>query len=245
MGYLGNMNDPNATTPSWQYDEMVQLGKDFADREVVAAYDAYHRRFRDIDGENAAILDGLRLQPSDTIADFGCGTGAFAIQAAQRCAKVHAIDVSAAMLDYTAWKAQGLGLTNVVCHHAGFLTYVHTGPLLDVATTSMVLHHLPDFWKQKALCRLNQMLKPGARLFLADVVFSDENYEANITAWLDTLTAKAGPEIGKDINRHVRKEHSTFTWILEGLLTRAGFRIDRAEYSDGVVGRYYCTKVGS
>lgn len=239
------MDEINATAPSWQYDEMVQLGRDFANREVVADCDAYHRRFRDIDGENAAILDALRLQPSETIADFGCGTGAFAIQAAQRCAKVHAIDVSAAMLDCTAWKAQSLGLTNIVCHHAGFLTYVHTGPLLDAATTSMVLHHLPDFWKQKALCRLNQMLKPGARLFLADVVFAEENYEANITAWLNTLTATAGPEIAQDIHRHVRNEHSTFTWILEGLLTRAGFRIDRAQYADGVLAKYACTKIGA
>lgn len=29
---------------------------------------------------------------------------------------------------------------------------------------------MPDFWRQKALRRLNKMLKPGGRLFLADVV---------------------------------------------------------------------------
>jgi len=236
------VNDPKTMIPSWQYDEMIQIGKDFASREVVEAYDARHRQFRDIEGENSAIITGLGIQHGQTLADFGSGTGAFAMQAACLCARVHAIDISQAMLDYTAWKAKSQGLANIVCHHGGFLTYVHTDSPLDAITSSMALHHLPDFWKQKALTRLNMMLKPGGRLYLHDVVFADKDYEANIQSWINKMASKLGPQMAEDTGRHVRKEYSTFTWIMEGLLSRAGFRIDQADYSDGVLARYFCTK---
>ena len=236
-------SDMKTGNPSWYYNEMVQVGADFTKREVVEAYDNRHRRFRDIDKENEVILAGLGLQSGYTLADIGCGTGALVLHAARRCARVHAVDISPAMLDYTGWKAQQQGLTNIDCHQGGFLTYVHAGPPLDAVSTAMALHHLPDFWKQKALKRINGMLKPGGRLYLADVVFSEENVETNIPAWIDKLTAQAGPEMTGDITRHIRQEYSTFAWILEGMLSRAGFRIDQVEYFDGVLARYFATKI--
>ena len=94
------------TSKAWRWDETVAINRDFGDRAVVAAYDERHRKFRDIDGENAAILERLELKPGQVAGDFGCGTGAFARAAARRCGTVVAIDLSAAMLDYVGWKAQ-------------------------------------------------------------------------------------------------------------------------------------------
>ena len=230
------------TNAKWFWDETVAINLDFGDRAVVAAYDERHRKFRDIDGENAAILARLELRPDAVVGDFGCGTGAFARAAARRCGTVYAIDLSAAMLDYVGWKAQEEGLANVVCRRGGFLTYAHDGPPFDVLHTSLALHHLPDFWKQQALERLAGMLKPGGRLHLMDVVFQEENRAANIEAWIAAMAAKGGPEVGESIRAHVAKEFSTFTWIMEGLLARAGFRIDSAESSAGVLAHYYCTR---
>ena len=230
------------TNPAWLWDETVAINKDFGGRAVVAAYDERHRKFRDIDGENAAILARLELRPDAVVGDFGCGTGAFARAAARRCGTVYAIDLSAAMLDYVGWKAQEEGLANIVCRRGGFLTYAHDGPPFDVLHTSLALHHLPDFWKQQALERLAGMLKPGGRLHLMDVVFQEENRAANVEAWIAAMAAKGGPEVGESIRAHVAKEYSTFTWIMEGLLARAGFRIDSAESSAGVLAHYYCTR---
>ena len=233
------------TKTSWQYDEMTQIGKDFSSHEVVEAYDSRHRQFRDVVKENEDIIKRLNLQKNYTVADFGSGTGAFAIQAAQKCAKVFAIDISLAMLDYTKWKAKKLGINNIAFYHGGFLTYNHEDVPLDAITTSMALHHLPDFWKQKALRRIHWMLKDGGRLFIQDVVFSEENYENNIPTWIDMLTHKVGLEIKEDVSRHVRKEYSTFTWIMEGLLNRAGFNIEEKIFEGGVLGKYLCTKITS
>ena len=228
---------------AWQWDEAIPINFDFGDRAVVAAYEERHRKFRDIDGENAAVLARLDLKPDAVVGDFGCGTGAFARAAARKCATVVAIDLSAAMLDYVAWKANEEGLKNIVCRHGGFLTYAHEGPLFDALHSSLALHHLPDFWKQKALDRLAGMMKPGGKFHLMDVVFGTENVDANVEAWIAHTAAQGGAEVGDSIRAHVGKEFSTYDWIMAGLLERAGFRIDSADAKGGVLANYYCTRV--
>lgn len=37
-------------------------------------------------------------------------------------------------------------------------------------------------------------------------------------------------------------EFGTFDWIMEGLLTRAGFAIEQALYPDVMIARYLCRK---
>ena len=42
-----------------------------------------------------------------------------------------------------------------------------------------------------------------------------------------------------ELEEHVRDENSTFTWLLEAMIDRAGFCIDDARYSeDGIFARY-------
>jgi len=43
----------------------------------------------------------------------------------------------------------------------------------------------------------------------------------------------------------VRDEHSTYDWILEGLIERAGFRIDRKDRWDAIYADYTCTKIAN
>ena len=224
---------------TWQWNEETAISRDFNDRAEVAAYDERHGRMRDVDGENEAILERLELMPGETVADFGCGTGAFARRAAKRCRQVHAIDLSGAMLDYAQWRAGEKGCDNIAFHRGGFLTYEHREAPVDALHTSLALHHLPDFWKAKALARLAAMIRPGGRLHLMDVVFQEENLDANIEAWMGRMEALGGAAARESIRSHVAKEYSTLTWILEGMLERAGFRIVRADYSGGVLADYY------
>ena len=73
------------TNAKWFWDETVATNLQFGGGAVAAAYDERHRKFRDIDGENAAILARLELRPDAVVGDFGCGTGAFSRLAARRC----------------------------------------------------------------------------------------------------------------------------------------------------------------
>ena len=40
----------------------------------------------------------------------------------------------------------------------------------------------------------------------------------------------------------MRDEHSTFDWILQGLIERAGFRIEQARHARGVYATYVCRR---
>jgi ubiquinone/menaquinone biosynthesis C-methylase UbiE len=229
-------------TSSWHYDEFKQVGVDYANREEVEAYDARHAQFRDIDAECAGILDALAVTPQSVVIEIGTGTGAFAIHAAQRGAGVHAVDVSGAMLEFAQQKAEKAGLDNITFYKAGFLTYEHTGARADALVTSMALHHLPDFWKGMALDRMNGMLRPGGLLYIHDVIFVQADSEASISRWIDQLGALGGTQLRDEVAAHVREEFSTFDWIMDGLLARAGFRILSKEMAEGVIGTYLCKK---
>jgi hypothetical protein len=87
------------------------------------------------------------------------------------------------------------------------------------------------------------LLKDGGKLLLVDVVFSEENYLTNITNWIAQFKNLGDKELVEDVEIHVREEYSTFTWILEGLLGKSGFRIDSTDYDEGVLARYLCTKI--
>ncbi len=227
---------------TWQYDEYRQVGVDYADTAAVAAYDARHARFRDAPAECIRILDALAVTPQSVVIEFGAGTGAFAVHAAQRCAGVYAVDVSQPMLEYLRQRAENTGLKNIVCCHAGFLTYEHKGAPADAIVTSMALHHLPDFWKGIALARMHGLLKPGGLLYIHDVIFDPVDVETNIARWIDKLGGMGGAQLRDEIATHVREEFSTFDWILDGLLQRAGFRVLSKEMAEGAIGTYLCKR---
>lgn len=187
------------------------------------------------------------MTASSTVIDLGAGTGQFTLAAGQRCSRVIAVDVSPVMLDRLRQNVRDSGLTNVECVLAGYLTYDHRGVPADLIYSRYALHHLPDFWKAVALSRMAGMLRHGGALRLWDVVYHFEPHEsgARLEAWMAQTTA-AGVDDGwtrAELAEHIRDEDSTFTWLLEPMLERAGFRITEARYSDsGVFARYLCTK---
>jgi len=227
---------------SWQYDEFNQVGTDYSSKAEVEIYDASHADFRNIEAESIKVLDSLEINGSDVLIDFGSGTGTFAIQAARRCARVYAVDVSQAMIARAAAKASEAGTGNIEFHHAGFLTYEHNGAPVDVVVTTFAFHHLPDFWKGIALKRVRGMLKPGGQLYIHDVILDEANAIENIAAFIDKLAAAGGKLLREDCERHFRDEYSTYDWVMDGLLTRAGFTIRSKQIDDGVLGTYICTK---
>ena len=215
----------------WTYDEFAQLGLDFADRAEVEAYD---RRQGHRDAANARLLQELGVGRGHVVVDLGTGTGSLAIGAARLNAKVHAVDVSRAMLDHARAKAATAQVDGIEFHQAGFLTYRHPPGTVDFVFSQFALHHLPDFWKQAALARVASMLRRGGVFYLSDVVFSFEPQDQGraVETWLDAVSREDGSGWTRgDFESHVRDEYSTYAWIIEGMLTRAGFRIERTEHS--------------
>lgn len=227
---------------TWQYDEFKQVGKDYSMPTEVERYDSSHSDFRDIEKECNVVLDSLSVETNDLVIDFGAGTGIFAIQAARRCTKVYAVDVSQAMIDYAKAKAAKASVSNIVFCHGGFLTFEHEGATVDSIVTTFAFHHLPDFWKGIALERMYKMLKPGGQLYIHDVILEEQYAIKNITTLIEKLATAGGDFLREDTEGHFREEYSTYDWIMDGLLLRAGFRIKSKDIQDGVIGTYYCIK---
>lgn len=231
------------TIPNWQYHEPEHPGADFD--SMAEIYDKTMQKFRDVQGEIREVLDFLALRPDQTVLEIGTGTGEFALAAAQHCARVSAVDLSAGMLRYAEKKARSRGVSNVEFLRGGFLTYHHQGAPLDAVVTQIALHHLPDFWKQIALIRMAGMLRDGGKLCLRDVVYSFDIKEHNsfFEGYILKASETVGPEFAKRIEAHIKNEYSTLDWIMKGMIERAGFNVEKEVHKDGFVGLYLCTKM--
>ena len=240
-------NGESDMTTGWTYDETKHCGVDYHDAEQVRRYDENHLRFRNYDREVQALLTELNLpDPKQcSLADMGCGTGALAVTAAKHFRKIYAVDVSPMMLEVARQKAEAASLSNIEFITAGFLSYRHRDDPVDIVTSKAALHHLPDFWKQTALLTVNRMLKCGGVFYLFDVVFhfSPQKFEQKINGWIDEFEKKAGSDFRQEVEVHIREEYSTFGWILEGMLQRAGFSIETKRTADGFSTEYFCRKL--
>jgi putative AdoMet-dependent methyltransferase len=94
------------------------------------------------------------------------------------------------------------------------------------------------------LIRIAVMLKEGGRLFIRDVVYSFDaaDYESFFDRYISRMAEIGGEGTPQDILIHIRDEHSTMGWILEGMIERAGFEIERAEYRAGFIATFLCVK---
>jgi ubiquinone/menaquinone biosynthesis C-methylase UbiE len=214
--------------PEWLFDESIQVGIDYTDVNLVSDYDRQHKKFRNFEQEARKIAIALDLSEGSVVLDIGCGTGGISTHLARICKHIYAVDISPAMIAVLERKIQEQEIKNVCTVQSGFLNYQHSGKDLDAIVANINLHHLPDFWKQIALCRFYDLLKSGGRMFLADVVFGFDprDYQEEIDGWLESMRDIAGPQMADETVIHVRDEFSTWEWIMTGMLVRAGFQID-------------------
>jgi ubiquinone/menaquinone biosynthesis C-methylase UbiE len=230
---------------SWWLAEADCAGREHFDAQHARRYDSKEDAHA---ADEVALLRRLGVAgPGCCVVDLGTGTGQFALAAATVCERVVAVDVSPVMLRRLEEKVATGGPRNLAIVQAGFLTYEHSGAPADAVYSRLALHHLPDFWKALALARITDMLRPGGVLRLWDVVYGFPPQEAGqtIEAVLGHYTA-TDPEDGwtrAELVEHVRDEHSTFTWLLEPMIERAGLEIVDADYSeDQMAARYVCRR---
>ena len=121
-----------------------------------------------------------KLQPGETVLDVGSGAGFDTLLAAQQVGprgRVHAVDMTDAMLAKTAAGARELGLENITTH----LAYAESLPLedgaVDVVISNGVINLTPD--KESAMREIWRVLKPGGRVQLADIIVHKEVDQAS------------------------------------------------------------------
>lgn len=232
-------------TRRWWPDEVAHAGEEHLDPSYVRGYD---EKAGFDPATEVALLRDVGLTEASSLVDVGAGTGTLALAAAPYCQRVVAVDVSPAMVERLRRAVGQGGLDHVECVEGGFLSYAHRGEPADVVFSRNALHHLPDAWKAVALTRIAAMLRPGGVLRLHDLVYSCEPGEvgAVVEAWLGSAAADARRGWTRtELETHVREEHSTFDWLLEPMLERAGFAIRAARHhARRVYSTYTCVKSG-
>jgi len=120
------------------------------------------------------LLDAAGVGVGMSVLDLGCGTGLFARAAAHMVGasgRVYAVDLQAAMLTAATTRAEFEGvLDRIELHHAGAYQLPLPDDAVDVALVVATLGEIPD--KPAALDELRRVLKPGARLAVADEWFN-------------------------------------------------------------------------
>ena len=219
----------------WYYNERRRIGLDTADASICGSHEDSNLRAR-------AALTMLGVKPGWRLADIGCGNGVLACEAALMGAEVDAIDISPAMLALAEVYASDRR-ARIRTQSAGLLSFAYQPNSYDLIVSEFTLHHLPDFWKAVALSRIYGALKPGANFYLRDIVFvrTPDGSERDIEEWAEFSITNHDFNRGSVVT-HMRDEYSTFGWVIERMLTEAGFTLVSADYHAPLHGTYLLRK---
>lgn len=121
------------------------------------------------------VIRSAAPQPGEKALDAGCGPGTMAITLAGKVApggEAVGIDASIEMIEVAGKKAQRQH-SPARFEPAAIEALPFSGGYFDLATSTFMLHHLPEDVQDKGLAEVRRVLKPGGRLVIAD--FSSES----------------------------------------------------------------------
>jgi ubiquinone/menaquinone biosynthesis C-methylase UbiE len=111
-----------------------------------------------------------QIKPGDSVLDVGCGPGSVTIpakMAAGAKGQVAGIDPSPEMISVARRNAAHKGLE--IDFRVGVIEALpFPEASIDVVTSSLMIHHLPEDLQVKGLAEVYRVLKPGGRLLIAD-----------------------------------------------------------------------------
>lgn len=150
--------------------------------------------------------------PDMNVFEFGCGTGSTAIVHAPFVQHVHAIDVSAKMLEIAQKKAAEANVGNVTFEKAAIDDYEAADESYDVVLGLSILHLVED--KDAIIKKIRRVLKPGGIFVSSTACLGDK-------LWFFRYIGPVGRFLG------LMPMLKVFTVKeLEDSLTAAGFAID-------------------
>jgi len=135
--------------------------EEFARKKILSNDDWNERTVKDVN----RIMDNLKIQPTDTVLDFGCGLGRLTKEISPLCGKIFAVDVSDSMLsllmNYCA------GFKNI------FMSPMHSETnigLMDIQIDKiyslLVLQHVEKPKAFEILKEFKRILKPKGKIFI-------------------------------------------------------------------------------
>ena len=114
-------------------------------------------------------VDQAQIKPGESVLDVGCGTGEVTLLAKTRAktGRVYGIDPAPEMIAVARKKAARKKLD--IDFRVGVIESLpFPDASMDVVTSSLMMHHLPDDLKARGLAEVYRVLKPGGCLLIAD-----------------------------------------------------------------------------
>jgi ubiquinone/menaquinone biosynthesis C-methylase UbiE len=146
-----------------------------------------------------AIAAAMPLKSSNTVLDYGAGTGLVSLALCNQVCRVLAADSSQGMLDVLAAKTKAAGIVNIQPVFLDLEDPAATPPTVDALASSMTLHHVRDIPR---LARIFfSMLRTGGHIALADLATEAGDFHPDNTGvhhfgfdadWLRATFAAAG-----------------------------------------------------
>jgi ubiquinone/menaquinone biosynthesis C-methylase UbiE len=131
----------------------------------------YHLLFaRKLSADHKLAVKYAALQPGERVLDAGCGPGTMAIRMAEKVSpagEVAGIDASAEMIEAARRKAKK-AKSPARFEAAAIESLPFADGTFDVATSTFMLHHLPEDVQAKGLAEVRRVLKPGGRFVIVD-----------------------------------------------------------------------------
>ncbi|MEW6271250.1 MAG: methyltransferase domain-containing protein [Thermodesulfobacteriota bacterium] len=127
----------------------------------------------------ARVVETLRIEPGDRVADLGAGGGYFTFRLADAVGPdgvVYGVDVDPGMIAYLRDRAADEGYANVQVVEAASDDARLPAGAIDLLFTCNTYHHIPD--QQAYFARAKQALAPGGRV--AIVEYRDEGFFATL-----------------------------------------------------------------
>ena len=129
------------------------------------------------------------IEPTDTVLECACGTGAISIYIAQRCRRLIATDFAAGMLRQAEKKCRKFG--NVIVRRADITALKCKDNRFDKVVAGTVIHLLPN--PELALHELERVVKPGGRIIIPTYI--------NMSKGTGTAAVKFITLLGADFKR--------------------------------------------
>src|ERR1700677_2411907 len=156
--------------------------------EIRARFDQEVERFSNLSSGQQATIDAplvlelvaktaqRHLRPGSAILDLGCGAGNFTLRVLQEVPGLHChlVDLSRPMLDRAEQQIRSAAASTVTTVQSDLRELSYPENSFDGILAGAVLHHLRDDadWK-KAFAAFHRWLKPGGRIYVADLAYFD------------------------------------------------------------------------
>lgn len=190
------LQGPELEAAPQQAGAKPEVNERFQNPDVESFVERFEKEGREVFDKRHQIVDACGIEPGDSVADVGAGTGLFTrlfSRAAGPSGTVFAVDISKAFIDHIESTASAEGLSNIrgiVCEQ----TDTGLPPLsVDLVFLSDTYHHFES--PRETMASVHRALRPGGKLIVIDF----ERRQGTSSDWILDHVRAGKDEVIKEI----------------------------------------------